>query len=49
MPFIGWLIAMLGSPVLALGGLALIIVAIIRAMKGERWRIPVVADLADKW
>jgi uncharacterized membrane protein len=43
-PFIGWAIGCLGS-------LALLIVdimGIMKALKGERWRLPVVADLADK-
>ncbi len=48
LPFIG-LITLLISPLVGLGGLILAIVCIIRALKGERWRIPVVADFADKW
>jgi len=37
------------APFLSLAILAIVIVAIIKAINGNRWRIPVVADLADKW
>ncbi len=29
--------------------IAIFIVAILKAVKGERWRIPIVADLSEKW
>jgi uncharacterized membrane protein len=48
LPFIG-LITLLISPLVGLGYLVVFFVAIVRALKGERWRIPVVADMADKW
>lgn len=35
--------------VLTLGWIALAVLGITKALKGERWRIPVVADLADKF
>jgi len=44
-PFIGWLIGCL-APV---GVLALSIIAIMKALKGERWRIPLIADLSEKF
>ena len=47
-PVFGWLFILL-APFLSLAVLAIVIVAIIRATKGERWRIPLIADLADKW
>ena len=47
-PVFGWLFALL-APFLSLAILAIVIVAIIKAINGNRWRIPVVADLADKW
>lgn len=47
-PVFGWIFILL-APFLSLAVLAIVIVAIIRATKGERWRIPLIADLADKW
>ncbi len=44
-PVIGWIISGCLYPLAALG---LSIMAIMKALKGERWRLPVVADLADK-
>lgn len=44
-PIIGWIIAGCLYPIAALG---VSIMAIMKALKGERWRLPVVADLADK-
>lgn len=43
-PFIGGLIGMLGS----LGMLVLAVLSIVKGLEGERWRIPVVSDLAEK-
>ncbi len=42
-PFIGWVIGCIGW----LGWLTLAIVAIVKAFKPERWRIPLVASIAD--
>jgi len=36
-------------PVIGLGILVVAIMAMVKAIGGERWRIPVIADLADKW
>jgi uncharacterized membrane protein len=36
-------------PLAALLNFVLIVVGIVKAIGGERWRIPVIADLADKW
>lgn len=36
-------------PVVIIGGLVLNIMALMKALNGERWRIPVLADLADKF
>jgi uncharacterized membrane protein len=48
-PFIGWLIGM----VLGLGFLVVSVTfwlkALLPALRGEQYRIPFVADLADKW
>jgi uncharacterized membrane protein/RNA polymerase subunit RPABC4/transcription elongation factor Spt4 len=46
-PFIGWIFSML-SFFLHLGIFVLSIIGIIKAVQGEEWRIPVVADLAEK-
>lgn len=43
-PFIGALLSMVAW----LGLLALHIVSIIKGLEGQRWRIPVVSDLAEK-
>ena len=51
-PIIGWVISAVGCGVwvlLWLGVLALHVVAIMKALKGERLRVPVVTDYADKW
>jgi uncharacterized membrane protein len=44
-PFIGWLIACAGL----VGYLVTIVLAITKALKGERWTIPLVSDLAAKF
>ena len=44
-------VPVLGQVVLCLGTLAILVcdvLAITKALKGERWRVPVVADLADR-
>ncbi len=46
-PFIGWIIG-LASTLVNVGILVLSIVGIVKALQGEEWRIPVVADLAEK-
>ncbi len=43
-PFIGWLVGCVGG----LGMMVLMILGMVKATQGERWRIPVVSDLADK-
>ncbi len=47
-PIFGWIFVLL-MPFLSLAVLAIVIVAIIKAIGGERWRMPLIADLADKW
>ncbi len=47
-PVLGWIIALL-IPFVQLGLLVIDIIAMIKAFGGERWRIPVVADLAEKF
>jgi uncharacterized membrane protein len=37
------------GPILNLGFLGLSIMGVVKALRGERWRIPVLADLADKF
>jgi len=46
-PLIG-LIAFL-MPFVQLGILVIDIVAMVKAFDGQRWRIPVIADIAEKW
>lgn len=45
---LGFLLSLLSIPV-GLGLLALWFVTVVRAFRGERWRIPIVADIADMW
>lgn len=47
-PLLGWMLVLL-APLAGLAVLALVIVAITYALRGQRWRIPLIADLADKW
>ena len=47
-PVIGWIIG-LGSILVWVGIVVIWVVALIKAFGGERWRIPIVADLAEKW
>lgn len=48
-PVIGNIIGCLFTVVLPLGILAIHIICIIKAINGERFRLPVVADFADQW
>jgi fumarate reductase subunit D len=50
--FVVGFVPVLGQAVGCLGSIAILvldILAITKALKGERWRVPVVADLADKF
>ena len=42
-------LAGLGTFALAVALMAIWFLALVKAMSGERWRIPFVADLADRW
>ena len=39
----------LGGKLGGLGGLVLSVLGLVKALNGERWRIPVISDLADKF
>jgi uncharacterized membrane protein len=43
-PIIGWIIV----PFVSLGFLVLWIIVILKALKGERFKLPVIGDLAEK-
>jgi len=43
-PIIGWVLI----PVLALGGLILWILLLIKASQGQRFKLPFIGDLAEK-
>ena len=47
-PILGWLIIVLMYLALYGGGLALVIIGIVKALKPERWQIPIVSMVADK-
>jgi uncharacterized membrane protein len=36
-------------PLIGLGGLVVFILCVMKALNGERFRLPVVSDYADKW
>jgi uncharacterized membrane protein len=48
LPGLRWAFATL-APLISLAFIAIVVVAIMKAVAGERWRIPFVADIADKW
>ncbi|MFW6369278.1 MAG: DUF4870 domain-containing protein [Myxococcota bacterium] len=51
-PVIGQIVGLLLGLVMLVGAVGLFvlwIMALVKAFGGERWRIPVIADLADKW
>ena len=51
-PMLGFLIAILGlilSLGLGLGGLILWIVLILKAYQGQRWHLPIIGDMAEKY
>lgn len=48
-PFLGQVLGCLAFPVLILGGLIVFILCIVKALNGERFRLPLVSDYADKW
>ena len=43
-PFLGWLIAVLGLILIPI----ICLIAIIQVLMGNYWRIPVIADIAEK-
>ncbi len=47
-PVIGWIIAFL-IPFVQLALLVVDIIAMVKAFGGERWKIPVISTLAEKW
>ncbi|MDP3501794.1 MAG: DUF4870 domain-containing protein [Myxococcales bacterium] len=36
-------------PIVGIGGLVASIMGLVKSLNGERWRVPVIADLADKF
>ena len=48
-PIIGTIIGLLVWLGLGVGGFVLWLMAMIKAFGGERWKIPLIGDLADKW
>ena len=49
LPVIGTIIGLIGWAVMGIGGFILWIMAMVKAFGGERWKIPVIGDLAEKW
>ena len=48
-PGLGWILGCAVGPVLWIVILVVHIIAIVKAVNGERFRLPVLADFADKW
>lgn len=51
-PFLGFIAVMVGmlvSLVLGLGMLVLVVVLIIKAAQGQRWKLPFIGDMAEKY
>jgi uncharacterized membrane protein len=48
LPLIGW-IAALARAIVNLGYMLLIVVGIAKALGGERWRMPFIGDVAERW
>lgn len=51
-PFLGWIVScvsLLVSMLLPLGILVIHIIAIVKALKGEKLRLPWISDFADQW
>ena len=48
-PYLGWILGCGMIPLATLGYLVLIVVGIMKALKGEKLRLPVIADLVDQW
>jgi uncharacterized membrane protein len=48
LPLVGW-IAALSRSLLGLLCTILVVVGIAKALSGERWRMPVVGDFAQRW
>ena len=48
-PIVGQVLGCLAMPFIGLGGLIVFILCIVKALNGERFRLPMVSDYADKW
>ena len=48
-PLLGWILSCGMIPLATLGYLVLVVVGIMKALKGEKLRLPVIADLVDQW
>lgn len=49
LPLMAVIVGFCTAPVAGIAGLVLSVMGLIKSLNGERWRIPVVADLADKF
>lgn len=47
--FLVWILGVLLSLILGLGGLALWAMLILRAYQGRRWKLPYIGDLAERY
>lgn len=47
-PILGWILHLLLAAALGIGSLIVWIMLLIKANKGEKWKLPVIGDLAEK-
>ena len=47
-PYIGWIIYLLGALVVGLGGFVLWILLLVKAYQNQMWKIPFIGDFAEK-
>src|SRR5579859_1144810 len=47
-PILGWILHLLLMAVLGFGGLIVWVMLLIKANKGEKWKLPVIGDMAEK-
>ena len=47
-PVIGWIFAVVLSPLVGLAGLVLLIILLLKAYQGQKFKLPVIGDMAEK-
>lgn len=47
-PILGWILHLLLALVLGIGGLVVWVLLLVKANKGEKWKLPVIGEMAEK-